>query len=233
VDIAIAITAMSESAPPTSATGAAATTGGYDRWNLRDPPSISYGYYSGSANKSSSNELSPSASAAGAGAAAAAATASNDNADTKQKKGFYITTAINYTNGPAHMGHAYEAASADAIARFARLNHKSSDGGIDCYFVTGADEHGEKIAKTAEKEGKAPIEICDKVRNYYYSISNLFAGSFSHLNDPQHLLAVRCRLPMPQPTHPRNQRRLRPHHLRSTQTHRPSLMEPCLHCLQQ
>lgn len=72
------------------------------------------------------------------------------------------------------MGHAYEAASADAIARFARLNHKSSDGGIDCYFVTGADEHGEKIAKTAEKEGKAPIEICDKVRNYYSILSPIY-----------------------------------------------------------
>ena len=58
------------------------------------------------------------------------------------------------------MGHAYEAATTDAIARFARLNSTTA---TEAYFVTGADEHGEKIAKTAEKEGKEPIEICDKV----------------------------------------------------------------------
>jgi hypothetical protein len=73
------------------------------------------------------------------------------------------------------MGHAYEGTTADVIARFARLNHRSSstttndddesssDVGGRPYFVTGADEHGEKIAKTAEVEGKAPIDICNKV----------------------------------------------------------------------
>jgi len=55
------------------------------------------------------------------------------------------------------MGHAYEAATADAFARFSRLkgNQKS-------YFVTGADEHGQKIATRAEEEEKEPIDICDK-----------------------------------------------------------------------
>jgi hypothetical protein len=72
------------------------------------------------------------------------------------------------------MGHAYEGTTADVIARFARLHHRSSsttinnddessDVGGRPYFVTGADEHGEKIAKTAEVEGKAPIDICNKV----------------------------------------------------------------------
>jgi len=72
---------------------------------------------------------------------------------------FYITTAINYTNGPAHMGHAYEATTSDCIARYARVSGQYP-GGV--YFVTGADEHGQKIANTAESEGKTPIEICNK-----------------------------------------------------------------------
>ena len=78
---------------------------------------------------------------------------------TEDPASFYITTAINYTNGPAHMGHAYEAATSDAIARFVRLqgSHHST------YFVTGADEHGQKIANTAAAIGQEPMEICDKV----------------------------------------------------------------------
>ena len=117
----------------------------YDRWSLLDPSTISYGYYAGSNHNS---DPSPSANT------------KNDASN----KGFYITTAINYTNGPAHMGHAYEAATTDAIARFARLNSKGDGNSpTEAYFVTGADEHGEKISKTAEKEGKVPIEICDKV----------------------------------------------------------------------
>merc|ERR1719253_1442440 len=140
----------------------------YDRWSLLDPSTLSYGYYSGSNNQSF----------AGAGDAGADVVVGNDadaaapEEEKKKKKGFYITTAINYTNGPAHMGHAYESATTDAIARFARLNSSGGGGGTNnggdddrssrAYFVTGADEHGEKIAKTAEKEGKEPIEICDK-----------------------------------------------------------------------
>ncbi len=149
---------MNDSGPPSAV---AKATDVYDRWTPRDPSSISYGYFAGSIRNSTTNELSLTAAAARNGNVV-----DNNNEETK-KKGFYITTAINYTNGPAHMGHAYEAASADAIARFARLNHKGGSDGVDCYFVTGADEHGEKIAKTAEKEGKAPIEICDKVRKLH------------------------------------------------------------------
>lgn len=70
--------------------------------------------------------------------------------------GFYITTAINYTNGPGHMGHAYEAATADALARFARLEGNA-------YFVTGSDEHGQKVANMAAEEGEEPIDVCNKV----------------------------------------------------------------------
>ena len=78
------------------------------------------------------------------------------------------------------MGHAYEGTTADVIARFARLNHRGGSGsgiggdvGTRPYFVTGADEHGEKIAKTAEGEGRAPIDICNKVRVcVYYELAH-------------------------------------------------------------
>lgn len=57
---------------------------------------------------------------------------------------YYITTAINYTNGPPHIGHAYEAVITDVIARYYRSI------GHDVYFLTGTDEHGQKIAKSLE-----------------------------------------------------------------------------------
>src|SRR5437016_1900235 len=59
---------------------------------------------------------------------------------------FYITTAISYPNGPPHIGHAYEAIATDVIARFKRLD------GYDVFFLTGTDEHGQKIQQTAAKE---------------------------------------------------------------------------------
>ena len=119
----------------------------YNRWSLLDPSTIKYGYYSSSKEDTPTNTNN-----------------SSDCSDAPSKKGFYITTAINYTNGPAHMGHAYESATTDAIARFARMmTSSSSSSSAPAYFVTGADEHGEKIAKTAEKEGKEPIDICNKV----------------------------------------------------------------------
>ncbi|NLU82657.1 methionine--tRNA ligase [Rhodococcus sp. HNM0569] len=64
---------------------------------------------------------------------------------------FYVTTAIAYPNGAPHIGHAYEYISADAIARFKRLD------GHDVFFLTGTDEHGLKMQQTAAKEG-VPVE---------------------------------------------------------------------------
>jgi len=63
------------------------------------------------------------------------------------KPRYYITTAIAYPNGPPHIGHAYEALATDALARFKRLD------GFDVLFLTGADEHGQKIQQTARKAG--------------------------------------------------------------------------------
>lgn len=69
---------------------------------------------------------------------------------------FYITTAISYPNGVPHIGHAYEAMATDALARFKRLD------GFDVYFLTGADEHGLKMVKTAAKEGLEPRALADR-----------------------------------------------------------------------
>ena len=69
---------------------------------------------------------------------------------------YYITTAINYANGPPHMGHAYEGVIADVIARYHRAY------GREVFFLTGSDEHGQKIADTASAEGIKPIELCNR-----------------------------------------------------------------------
>ncbi|MEM0358644.1 MAG: methionine--tRNA ligase [Candidatus Hadarchaeales archaeon] len=69
---------------------------------------------------------------------------------------FFITTAIDYPTSSPHLGHAYEKICADAIARFWRLR------GAKVHFSTGTDEHGLKIQRTAEREGKTPQELVDE-----------------------------------------------------------------------
>jgi len=69
---------------------------------------------------------------------------------------FYITTAISYPNGRPHIGHAYELIASDAIARFKRLD------GYDVFFLTGTDEHGQKMLQTAAKEGVTVRELADR-----------------------------------------------------------------------
>lgn len=69
---------------------------------------------------------------------------------------FYITTAISYPNGRPHIGHAYELIASDVIARFMRLD------GYDVFFLTGTDEHGQKMLQTARKEGLSPKELADR-----------------------------------------------------------------------
>ena len=70
---------------------------------------------------------------------------------------FFLTTAIDYTNGSPHIGHAYEKVLADVIARYHRL------AGEEVYFLTGVDQHGQKVQQTAEKEGVSPAEYVKTV----------------------------------------------------------------------
>jgi methionyl-tRNA synthetase len=70
---------------------------------------------------------------------------------------FYITTAIDYVNGSPHIGHAYEKILTDVVARFRRLM------GDKVYFLTGTDEHGQKVQQTARKKGVPPQEFADGI----------------------------------------------------------------------
>jgi methionyl-tRNA synthetase len=73
-----------------------------------------------------------------------------------EKPRYYVTTAISYPNGPPHIGHAYEVIATDAIARFMRLD------GYDVFFLTGTDEHGQKIQQTATREGITAQALVDR-----------------------------------------------------------------------
>ena len=73
-----------------------------------------------------------------------------------EKPRYYVTTAISYPNGVPHMGHAYEVIATDAIARFMRLD------GYDVFFLTGTDEHGQKIQQTAAREGLTARELVER-----------------------------------------------------------------------
>ncbi|HEY1792207.1 MAG TPA: methionine--tRNA ligase [Opitutaceae bacterium] len=70
---------------------------------------------------------------------------------------FYITTAIDYVNGSPHVGHAYEKVLTDVIARFRRLE------GDRVHFLTGTDEHGQKVQQTAKKRGVSPQQFADEI----------------------------------------------------------------------
>jgi methionyl-tRNA synthetase len=70
---------------------------------------------------------------------------------------FYITTAIDYVNGSPHIGHAYEKILTDVVARFHRLT------GDSVYFLTGTDEHGQKVQQTAKARGVSPLEFADGI----------------------------------------------------------------------
>ena len=78
---------------------------------------------------------------------------------------FYLTTAINYTNGKPHIGHAYEAITSDVLSRYHRTY------GREVYFLTGSDEHGKKVQQSAEKEGVTPIEIADRYSNGFQALN--------------------------------------------------------------
>ncbi len=75
----------------------------------------------------------------------------------REKSTFYITTPIYYVNDVPHIGHAYTTVAADFLARFARLK------GLDTFFLTGTDEHGQKVEKAAAASGQSAQEFVDSV----------------------------------------------------------------------
>ncbi len=96
---------------------------------------------------------------------------------------YYITTAISYPNGRPHIGHAYEAIAADAIARFQRLK------GRDVRFQTGTDEHGLKMAQKARDLGVTPRALADEMSGYFKEMCRVFNIShdrFIRTVEPEH-----------------------------------------------
>ncbi|NPA87807.1 MAG: methionine--tRNA ligase [Epsilonproteobacteria bacterium] len=102
-------------------------------------------------------------------------------------KTYYLTTPIYYVNDVPHIGHAYTTIIADTIARYSRLK------GIDTFFLTGTDEHGQKIEEAARKRGKSPKEYADEISAKFKELWDEFEISydkFIRTTDPEHIKGV-------------------------------------------
>ena len=100
---------------------------------------------------------------------------------------FYITTAIAYPNGQPHIGHAYEAIATDALARFQRLDGK------DVFFLTGTDEHGQKMIQTAAGEGMTAAQLADRNAARFREMDEVLNVSFDRFirtTEPAHHKSV-------------------------------------------
>ncbi|MBB3423046.1 methionine--tRNA ligase [Rhizobium sp. WW22] len=100
-----------------------------------------------------------------------------------EKTPFYITTAIAYPNGKPHIGHAYELIATDALARFQRLD------GRDVFFLTGTDEHGQKMQQTARAEGMEPQQLANRNSDEFQAMGKLLNASnddFIRTTQPRH-----------------------------------------------
>ena len=104
-----------------------------------------------------------------------------------KKDSFYITTPIYYPSGQPHMGHAYSSIIADVLARFKRNDN------FNVHFLTGTDEHGLKIQRSAEKNSKSPEEFCDEISTVFKNLSknlNLSNDDFIRTTEKRHHNAV-------------------------------------------
>jgi len=99
---------------------------------------------------------------------------------------YYITTPIYYVNDAPHIGHAYTTIACDALARFMRLD------GRRVKFLTGTDEHGQKVAKSAREAGVDPQEFCDRVSQNFREMTlllNISNDDFIRTTEPRHIKA--------------------------------------------
>lgn len=100
---------------------------------------------------------------------------------------YYITTAIDYTNGPPHIGHAYEKVLADVLAKWHRLK------GEEVFFLTGVDQHGQKVQQTAEKRGVSPAEHAAEMTAKFKALWSKLGVDFdgwAETTDPRHIACV-------------------------------------------
>lgn len=104
-----------------------------------------------------------------------------------EKKTFYITTPIYYPSGKAHIGHTYTTVAADAVARYKRMQ------GYDVFFLTGTDEHGQKIELKAKECGITPKEFVDPIVEGFkevWKILDISYDKFIRTTDDYHVAAV-------------------------------------------
>ena len=102
-------------------------------------------------------------------------------------KTFYVTTPIYYVNDVPHIGHAYTTVASDVIARYKRLK------GFDVRFLTGTDEHGQKVEKSAVEAGVEPKELADRVVKRFqelWGLLNISNDDFIRTTDARHKAAV-------------------------------------------
>ena len=100
---------------------------------------------------------------------------------------YYITTPIYYPSGKLHIGHSYTTVAADTMARYKRLQ------GYDVMFLTGTDEHGQKIERIAQKEGVSPKEYVDKIVagiQDLWKLMKITNDKFIRTTDDEHVKAV-------------------------------------------
>lgn len=110
-----------------------------------------------------------------------------DEMDNSEKK--FITTAISYANGPPHIGHAFEFVIADAYARWFKSRKK-----YNVHFLTGMDEHGQKIQNTAEEKKLSCQELCDQVSALFVRLNadlNVSYDRFIRTTEEGHKLVVK------------------------------------------
>ena len=104
-----------------------------------------------------------------------------------ETKTFYITTPIYYVNDKPHIGHAYTTLACDALARFKRLD------GFAVRFLTGTDEHGQKVEKSAMAAGVAPLTFCDGVSQNFRDLARAMKvtnDDFIRTTEPRHTAAT-------------------------------------------
>ncbi|HZV58767.1 MAG TPA: methionine--tRNA ligase, partial [Candidatus Eremiobacteraceae bacterium] len=104
-----------------------------------------------------------------------------------EKPKFYITTPIYYVNARPHLGHTYTTIAADAIARYKQMR------GFDVLFLTGTDEHGQKVERSAKKNDESPIEFVDRVAAEYRDLwkeLGLRVDRFIRTTETRHAHAV-------------------------------------------
>ena len=105
------------------------------------------------------------------------------------RRTFYVTTPIYYVNDLPHIGHIYTTVVADTIARYKRMR------GVDVRFLTGTDEHGQKIERSARVQGITPLALADRVVGRYHELWHTLSitnDDFVRTTEPRHAAAVRA-----------------------------------------